>query len=86
MFQIPSQNPKIRSLLFVHNPALRYILYVFLEGWGAQGDLCTATISGLFCSPIYFLIIPDSSTTALWQLPADTPSSEAGETWRENGC
>jgi hypothetical protein len=29
------------------------------------------------------LIIPDSSTRALWQLPIETTSSEAGETWQE---
>jgi hypothetical protein len=29
------------------------------------------------------LIIPDSSTRSLWQLPAAEPSSETGEIWRE---
>jgi hypothetical protein len=39
---------------------------------GAQGDLCTMTITYLLCISISFLIIPDSSTRALWQLPAET--------------
>jgi hypothetical protein len=50
---------------------------------GAQGNLNTATISDLLCIPIRVLIIPDLSTRALWQLPADTASSEARETWQE---
>jgi hypothetical protein len=29
------------------------------------------------------LIIPASSTGALWQTPAETPCSESGETWQE---
>jgi hypothetical protein len=29
------------------------------------------------------MFIPDSSTTALWQLPAETPNKETGKTWRE---
>jgi hypothetical protein len=49
---------------------------------GAQGDLCTMTIiSYLLCIPILFLNIPDSFTSDLWQLPAETSGSEAGETW-----
>jgi hypothetical protein len=28
-------------------------------------------------------MIPDSSTRVLWQLPAETPGIETGETWRE---
>jgi hypothetical protein len=47
--------------------------------WYAQGVPYTATITDLLCFSIRVLIIPDSSTTALWQLPADTPSSKA---WR----
>jgi hypothetical protein len=54
-----------------------FILHPFAVG--AQGDPCTATVSDLLCVPIRFIIIPDSSTRALWQLPADTSSSEAGE-------
>jgi hypothetical protein len=50
-------------------------------GVGAQGDTCTATISGTLRVPIGFLIISDSSTRALWQLQRETFSSEAGETW-----
>jgi hypothetical protein len=37
----------------------------------------------LLCVPIWVLIIPDSSTRALWQIPAETPSSKAGKTWRK---
>jgi hypothetical protein len=50
----------------------------------AQGDSCTTTISDLLCVPIWFRIISYSSTRSLWKLPADTFSSEAGETWRRN--
>jgi hypothetical protein len=35
------------------------------------------------CVPIWFSVIPESSTRAVWQLPAETSSFEAGETWRE---
>jgi hypothetical protein len=40
-------------------------------------------LSDLLCVRTWVLIITDSSTTALWELPAETPSSEVGETWRE---
>jgi hypothetical protein len=58
-------------------------LLLLLWGGIAQGIPCTATISDLLGVPIWVHIIPDSSTTALWQLPAETPSSEVGETWWE---
>jgi hypothetical protein len=54
-------------------------------GVGAQGDACTATISDLLCIPIWYLIIPNSSTTAIWKLPPETSSNKTGETWRGNG-
>jgi hypothetical protein len=37
--------------------------------------------SDLLCIPIQVLIILVSSTTALWQILAETSSSEAGKTW-----
>jgi hypothetical protein len=40
---------------------------------------CIATISDLLWALLRVLITPDSSTGAIWQLPAETPSSEAGE-------
>jgi hypothetical protein len=49
----------------------------------AQGDPSTATVYALLCFPIRFLIIIASAARVLWQLPAETCSSEAGETWRE---
>jgi hypothetical protein len=49
-------------------------------GVGAQGEHCPATISDLLGVPIWFAVIPDSSATALWQLPSEKSSSEAGET------
>jgi hypothetical protein len=49
----------------------------------SHGVPCTASISDLLCVPIWFLIIPDSSTKALLQLAAEPPSSKAGETWQE---
>jgi hypothetical protein len=54
-----------------------------LRGGILQGDPCIATTSDPLSVPICVLIIPDSSTIAFWQLPAETPSSEAGKTWRE---
>jgi hypothetical protein len=59
--------------------------YLYSSCVGAQGDTCAATNSDLLCFSIWFLIIPVSSTRALWQLPAETSSSETGETWGENG-
>jgi hypothetical protein len=50
---------------------------------GAQGAPYTATISYLLYVPIWVLTIPDSSTRALWQLPAEIPSSGTGDTWQE---
>jgi hypothetical protein len=46
-------------------------------GWAHKTVLPTATTSDLLRIPNHFLIIPDSSTIALWQLPAQTSSSEA---------
>jgi hypothetical protein len=40
----------------------------YCYGVGAQSDPCTETIFDLLCVPIWVLISPDSSTTALWQL------------------
>jgi hypothetical protein len=51
---------------------------------GEQSEPCTATIPDL-CVSIWFLIIPDSSSRALRQWPAETPTSEVGEMWRGNG-
>jgi hypothetical protein len=39
--------------------------------------------SNLSYVSIWALIIPDSFTRAVWQIPAQIPSSELGETWRE---
>jgi hypothetical protein len=39
--------------------------------------------SDLLCFPISVPIILDSSTRALRQIPAETPSTKLGETWRE---
>jgi hypothetical protein len=54
-------------------------LYFIHVGAGAQGDPCTAITSDLLCFPIWFLIIPNSSTTTLWQLTAETSISETGK-------
>jgi hypothetical protein len=43
-----------------------------------QGVPYTATISRLFCVPIWLLIIPD-----LYGSNQQAPSSESGETWQE---
>jgi hypothetical protein len=46
------------------------------------GLKATLALFVIYCmSPSDFLIIPDSSTTALWQLPEETSGSEAEETW-----
>jgi hypothetical protein len=69
---VTEENCKIKNA-----GTLYFILY---PCWvNAQGDPCTVTISDLLGSPIYFLIIPDLSTRALWQLPAEA-SSSGGET------
>jgi hypothetical protein len=39
--------------------------------------------SDLLRISVWVLIIPDSSTRALWQIPAETPSSKWRETWWE---
>jgi hypothetical protein len=54
---------------------------------GAKGDPCMAIISDLLCVPIWFMIFPNSSTRTLWQLSAETTSSEQmkpGERWPPN--
>jgi hypothetical protein len=68
-------------------PEISQKLYFIFYPCGvcAQSDPCTAIISFLLCVPIQFIIIPDSSTRALWQLPAATSTSEAGQTLRRNG-
>jgi hypothetical protein len=38
----------------------------------------------LLCVSIWVLTIPDSSTRALWQIPAQTPGSEAGRNLERN--
>jgi hypothetical protein len=60
------------------NQKICIILYP-CRGGGAQ-DPCTAIIPDLLCFPVWFIIIPDSSTRAVWQLPTDTSSREAGGT------
>jgi hypothetical protein len=44
-----------------------YKLLLLLQGSITQGVTYGATISDLLCVPIWLLIIPDSSTRALWQ-------------------
>jgi hypothetical protein len=55
----------------------------YCYGAGAQSDPRTAAISDLTCVPISDIITPDSSTRALWKLPAETSSIATGETWTE---
>jgi hypothetical protein len=62
------------------------LLLLLLRCSIAQGVPCTATIYALLCFPVSVLIIPDSSTTAVWQLPVQTPSSEAGEILLKTTC
>jgi hypothetical protein len=40
--------------------------------------------SDLLCVPVWILIVPDSSTRALWQQPAETSSSEEGRNMARN--
>jgi hypothetical protein len=40
--------------------------------------------SDLLCVPIWNLIIPDSSTWALWRISVKTPSSQAGRNFARN--
>jgi hypothetical protein len=59
----------------------KLLLLLLLRGGFAQGLPYIATISNLLCVPVWVLIIPDSSIRDLWQLPAETSTSEGGETW-----
>jgi hypothetical protein len=54
-------------------------LLSFMLFGGAQGDSCPVTTSDLLCIPISFLMVPDFSARHLWQLPAETYTSEVGE-------
>jgi hypothetical protein len=71
-------------MLIIHKQYVSLLLLLLvLRGRIAQGVPYTATIYDLLCISIWVLFIPDSSTIALWELRAETPSSEAGETWQE---
>jgi hypothetical protein len=59
------------------------MLLLLSRGGIAQGIPCAVTISYLLCISTRLLNVPDSATRAVWQLPADTPSNEAGETLQE---
>jgi hypothetical protein len=59
------------------------LLLTLLRSGIAQGAPCTATISDVLCVSTRVLIILDSCARAFCQLPADTPSSVSGGTWRE---
>jgi hypothetical protein len=74
----------VYSLYFIYQNYPYLISFIYVR-WVHKVTHCTATISDLLYIPICFLIIPDSSARAPWQLPAETSSSEAGETWRRNG-
>jgi hypothetical protein len=51
--------------------------WLLFRGEIVQSLPCTAAISDLLCVPIWVIIVPDSSTRPLWQILAETPSSEA---------
>jgi hypothetical protein len=59
------------------------MLVLLLRGGIVQSVPSTETIYGLLWVPICMLIIPVSSTRFFWQYTAETPGSEAGESWRE---
>jgi hypothetical protein len=65
-----------------HTEILEHLI-LYLCGVGARLNPYTEIISDVLCIPIWVLIIPDSSTRALWQLPEEISSSKAWETWRE---
>jgi hypothetical protein len=44
-----------------------------------KASLALLPFYNLLCVPIRVLITPDSSTRALWQIPSETPSSEAAK-------
>jgi hypothetical protein len=56
---------------------------LLLRGGIVKNVPCIATTFWCIVLPTWVPVIPDSSTRALWQIPAQTPSSESGETWRE---
>jgi hypothetical protein len=52
--------------------------WLLLRGVIAQAFLALRPFSDLLCVPIRVLIIPDSSTRALWKIAVETPSIETG--------
>jgi hypothetical protein len=60
-------------ILYTQLIKCRYLL--LLRGGILQSVPCTAVISDLSCFPIWFPMIPDSSTTVLWQ-KAESPIRE----------
>jgi hypothetical protein len=49
----------------------RACCHCYCDGVCAQDDPSTATISDLFCVSVWFVIIPNLPTRALWQLTSD---------------
>jgi hypothetical protein len=61
--------------------------FILYPCWvGAHGNLYIVTVCYLLCILVWFLIIPDSSSRALWQWLPEISNSERGETWWRNGC
>jgi hypothetical protein len=56
------------------------IIIIHLVGWTDKQTLALRPFVLCIYVPICYIIIPYSSTRALWQLPAKISSSEAGET------
>jgi hypothetical protein len=56
--------------------------FVTSTGWAHKSTIVLREFL-VYRGLILFIIISNSLSRALWLLPAETSSSEAGETWRE---
>jgi hypothetical protein len=61
------------------------LLSLIPVGWSYKATIAPQSFLICCVSPYGFLKMPYLSTRALWKVPTDTSSSEAGETWRWNG-
>jgi hypothetical protein len=71
---------------------IRLLVFIFIHqftncyGYGVVSYKTSHALrpfSDLLFVSIWVLTIPESSTRTVWKIPAETPSSESGETWRE---
>jgi hypothetical protein len=66
------------DILYVPNVTGIVPTWLLLRGGIVQTSHALRPFTDLLCFPVWVLIIPDPSTRAVWQIPAEMPSSEAG--------